>query len=102
MRLDARLALSRYVFGRLLYDTGQNARAVIELEAARALASEEAQIHYALARAYSRVNRKQDAERAREIFARLSKKADAATNAAAAGGGDSHSNPTQIPAPQDK
>ena len=73
VRLAPRNPVARYVMGRLLFDLGQNDRAVKELESARNLAPEAANIHFALARAYTRVNRKADADRAREAFTRLNK-----------------------------
>jgi tetratricopeptide (TPR) repeat protein len=68
-----RLPLAHYLLGRLLLEAGQNQRAIQELEAAAQMVPNEAKIYFALARAYSRVRRKEDADRARETFTRLSK-----------------------------
>ena len=65
---------------RLLFDAGQNDRSIKELEAARSLAPLAPNIHFALARAYTRANRKADADRARETFARLNKQAEEIDN----------------------
>lgn len=78
VRLYPRSPLGHYLLGRLLLDVGQVARAIEELEVARNLAPEEPRIHFALARAYARANRKADAERARETFVRLNKQAEEA------------------------
>lgn len=78
VKLRPQLALSQYVLGRLLFDAGQHARAVEVLETARRLAPDEPKIHFSLARAYLRVNRKPDADRARAEFTRLNKLAEEA------------------------
>lgn len=79
VRLHQRLPLARYILGRLLFETGDNARAIEELEAARKLAPEEPRVYYSLARAYAKANRREDSERARETFARLNKAVEEAT-----------------------
>ena len=66
------------MFGRLLFDVNQNERAIAELEAARSMTPNDARIHFALARAYARANRKADANRARETFTRLNRLAEEA------------------------
>ena len=71
-----RLPLAHYLLGRLLLEAGQNARAVEELEMAAKMVPNEAKTYFALARAYTRVKRKADADRARETFTRLSKEAN--------------------------
>ena len=70
-----RLPLAHYLYGRLLLEAGQNERAVEALEAAAKMVPNEAKTYFALARAYTRVKRKADADRARETFTRLSKAA---------------------------
>jgi len=74
VKLSPRLPLSHYVLGRLLFDTGQNPRAIEELETAERLRPDEPKVYFALARAYSKANRKADADKARETFTRLSQK----------------------------
>jgi tetratricopeptide (TPR) repeat protein len=76
VKLHPQLPLSHYVLGRLLFDMGQNARAIEELEVAQRLRADEPKVYFALARAYAKANRKADAEKARETFTRLSQKAD--------------------------
>ncbi len=70
---NPRLPLGHYILGRLLFETGENAKAITELEVAQKMAPSEPRIYYTLARAYAKANRKDDAERARETFARLNK-----------------------------
>ncbi|MFL6208514.1 MAG: tetratricopeptide repeat protein [Pyrinomonadaceae bacterium] len=70
-----RLPLGHYLLGRLLLEAGQNQRAIQELEATARMVPSEAKIYFALARAYTRMHRKEDAARARETFTRLSKQA---------------------------
>lgn len=70
-----RLPLAHYLLGRLLLEAGQNVRAVEALETAAKMVPNEAKTYFALARAYTRVKRKADADRAREMFTRLSKEA---------------------------
>lgn len=78
VKLHPRLALGRYLFGRLLFDVNQNERAIAELEAARGMTPNDARIHFVLARAYARANRKIDADKARETFTRLNRLAEEA------------------------
>jgi predicted Zn-dependent protease len=65
--------LGHYILGRLLLEREETERAIRELEAARVYYKEEPKIYFQLARAYARVNRKEDASRAREEFIRLNK-----------------------------
>lgn len=76
IRLNPRLPLGHYILGRCLFETGDNPKAIEELEAAQKMAPAEPRIYYTLARAYAKANRREDAERARETFARLNKMAE--------------------------
>jgi tetratricopeptide (TPR) repeat protein len=76
--LHARLPLGHYVLGRILFEMGENAKAVEELETARRLAPNEPKVHFTLARAYVRAGRKAEADQARETFTRLNKIAEEA------------------------
>ena len=78
VKLHPRLPLGHYILGRLLFDTGQNDRAIEELEIARRLVPTEPKVYFALSRAYARANRKAEAEQARDAFARLSRLAEEA------------------------
>lgn len=71
VKLNPRLPLGHYIYGRLLFDTNQNERAIGELEVARRLAPNDSKIHYALFRAYKRAGRETDAQRAQADFVRL-------------------------------
>lgn len=75
-RQAPRLPLAHYLLGRLLLEAGQTPRAIQELEAAEQMVPNEAKIYFALARAYSKVHRKEDADRARATFTRLSQQAN--------------------------
>jgi len=81
VKLYPRLPLSHFVLGRILLETGQTARAISELEAVQRMAPDYAPTYFQLSRAYSKANRRADAERARETFTTLSKKAEEATAA---------------------
>ncbi len=98
VKFNPRLALGRYIYGRLLFDTGQNDRAIQELETAQHLSPDDAKVYFALSRAYARANRKADAERARENFVRLNQLTEAAgSDAIQASPPES---PQPIPTPQ--
>jgi len=78
VELHTRLALGHYVLGRILFEMGDNARAVEELETARRLTPNEPRVHFTLSRAYARAGRKAEADQARETFVRLNKIAEEA------------------------
>ncbi|MEW5978773.1 MAG: tetratricopeptide repeat protein [Acidobacteriota bacterium] len=73
VKLNPHIPLGRYLLGSLLLHTDQTARAIQELETARRDMPNDSRVYYALGRAYARANRKQDAERARAAFKRLTK-----------------------------
>lgn len=75
VKMAPRLPLAHYLLGRYLIETGQTERAIQELEATAQMVPGEAKVYFALARAYSKANRKQDAQRARETFSKLSEAA---------------------------
>jgi Flp pilus assembly protein TadD len=54
---------ARNVLGRVLLEVGQTDRAIKELEEGVRLAPGSREMHFALARAYTRAGRKQEAER---------------------------------------
>jgi tetratricopeptide (TPR) repeat protein len=64
---------ARNALGRILLELGQVDRAVKQLEEGARLAPNVPEMYYALARAYTRAGRKQDAARARQTFQRLEK-----------------------------
>ncbi|HZN10544.1 MAG TPA: tetratricopeptide repeat protein, partial [Blastocatellia bacterium] len=78
VKLRPQLPLGHYLLGLALLETGQTARAVTELETAQKSAPGESKIYFALGRAYARVGRAEEAERARATFTRLSKEQEAA------------------------
>jgi cytochrome c-type biogenesis protein CcmH/NrfG len=62
---------ARNVLGRVLLELGEVERAIQELGEGVRLAPSSPEMHFALARAYTRAGRKEDAAREREIFKRL-------------------------------
>jgi hypothetical protein len=87
---------ARNVFGRILLDLGQVERAIKELEEGARLAPSSPEMHFALARAYTRAGRKADAARERELFKRLQDEFEAKRVRRAAGQTDGQ--PTQAKA----
>jgi tetratricopeptide (TPR) repeat protein len=76
VRLDPRIPLGHFLLGSLLLEAAQIERAIKELEIAQRLLPNEPKVYFALGRAYARANRKQDAERARAIFKRLTEESE--------------------------
>jgi predicted Zn-dependent protease len=79
VQLDPKLALGHYLFGLLLLDTGDYARAVPELETARKAFPRDGRINLALATGYAHVGRPQDAARERAEFVRKKQTEQAAS-----------------------
>lgn len=75
VKLNPRIPLGHYLLGSLLLHTDQIERAIEELEIAQRSLPNEPRVYFALGRAYARAQRKQDAERARAIFKRLTEAA---------------------------
>jgi tetratricopeptide (TPR) repeat protein len=71
VQLQPNMFPARNVLGRILLDLGQVDRAIKELEEGARLAPSSPEMHFALARAYTRVGRKEDATRERELFKKL-------------------------------
>ena len=74
-RLAPNVPAAHLILGRALLELGETARAVQELEKGAALAPESADMQFALARAYKRAGREEDAEKARQEFLRLDRAA---------------------------
>ncbi len=68
--------VARTAYGRALLEIGQIPKAIQELEAAVKLAPTSPHAHFALANAYARSGRNEDADRERKEFARLRKLVD--------------------------
>lgn len=79
VKLSPRLLLGHYILGRALLDSGDAERAIVSLETSQKMAPDEPKIYFALSRAYTKVGRKAEAERARQNFTRLNAAAEAAT-----------------------
>ena len=71
VQLAPKLYAARNVLGRVLLELGQVDRSIKELEEGVKLAPSSPEMHFALARAYTRAGRKQEAAREREIFKKL-------------------------------
>ncbi len=71
VQLAPKLYAARNVLGRVLLEVGQVDRSIKELEEGAKLAPSSPEMHFALARAYTRAGRKQDAARERETFKKL-------------------------------
>jgi tetratricopeptide (TPR) repeat protein len=71
VQLAPKMFQARNVLGRVLLDLGQVERAIKELEEGARLAPSSPEMHFALARAYTRAGRKADAIRERELFKKL-------------------------------
>jgi tetratricopeptide (TPR) repeat protein len=74
VQLAPKLYAARNVLGRILLELGQIDRSIKELEEGVQLAPSSPEMHFALARAYTRGGRKQEAAREREIFKQLQDK----------------------------
>ena len=72
--LEPRMYAARNVFGRVLLEVGQIERAIDQLQEGIRLAPASPEMHFALARAYLRAGRKEDADRENEIFKKLQEK----------------------------
>ena len=77
VRLNTRMVLGHYILGRMYLEVGKAQRAVEELEISQRMSPDEAKVYFALARAYSKVGRKADADQARQNFTRLNAAAEA-------------------------
>jgi tetratricopeptide (TPR) repeat protein len=94
VKLDPALPLGHYLLGLLLLDTDDYLHAIPELELAQKSFSDQPKIYFALASAYSRAGRRDDAMRARETFVRLNKEQESKAQAADSG---AFSLPTESP-----
>jgi tetratricopeptide (TPR) repeat protein len=72
--LAPRMFPARNVLGRVLLELGQIERAIQQLEEGVRLAPESPDMHFALARAYQRAGRKEEADREHVIFKKLEEK----------------------------
>jgi tetratricopeptide (TPR) repeat protein len=98
VQLAPKMYPARNVLGRVLLQLGQIDRSVKELEEGVRLAPSSPEMHFALARAYTRAGRKQDADREREIFKKLQEKYSQQEGAAQTGSAPSIN--TEKPNPQ--
>src|SRR6266481_4580641 len=73
---NPRFPMGHYILGRLLLDNGETDQSIGELQEACSLVPDEPKFYFALSRAYTRAKRKEEAERARQAFLRLSQQAE--------------------------
>ena len=73
VKLEPNLPLGHYLLGLLLLDTDDFQRAIPELEIAQRAFPDQPKVYFALASAYSRAGRREDAARARQKFVELNK-----------------------------
>src|ERR1041384_2607678 len=97
VQLAPKLYAARNVLGRVLLELGQVDRAIKELEEGARLAPMSPEMHFALARAYTRAGRKEEAARARENFKKLQEQYDAQRSGARSGGEAGTSQPKAKP-----
>jgi tetratricopeptide (TPR) repeat protein len=71
VELDPQSFVARNALGRIFHEIGETDRAIDELEKGLELAPDSPEMHFALARAYTRAGRREDAQRARTEFQRL-------------------------------
>jgi len=82
VELEPRSFPARAVLGRILSEGGiDDERGIKELETARKIAPTSPQVRIALAKAYGKAGRKEDAARERQEFLKLRKEADEAAGA---------------------
>jgi len=74
VQLEPKMYPARNVLGRVLLELDQIDRSIKELEEGVRLAPNIPEMHFALARAYTRAGRKPDADRERELFKKLQEK----------------------------
>ena len=88
VQLAPKMYAARNVLGRVLLELGQTERAVKELEEGVRLAPSSPEMHFALARAYTRAGRQADAARERELFKQLQEQYNARRGQRAGGDTD--------------
>ena len=98
VQLAPKMYPARNVLGRTLFELDQIDRAIKELEEGVRLAPNIPEMHFALARAYTRAGRKQDADRERELFKKLQEKNSRDEDASKTG--SAHTTNTAKPNPE--
>ncbi|MEN3338392.1 MAG: hypothetical protein V7647_2068 [Acidobacteriota bacterium] len=71
VRIEPRSFVGRRILGQIKLEVNDIAGAIVELETAERLEANSPSVHYALARAYQRAGRPEDANRERAEFSRL-------------------------------
>jgi tetratricopeptide (TPR) repeat protein len=99
VQLDPKMFPARNVLGRVLLQLGQIDRAIKELEEGARLAPTSPEMHYALARAYRRAGREEDAKRETALFQKLQEEFNTRRNAELMGNGSDKDQPKPKPKP---
>ena len=81
VQLNAHVPFAHYLLGLLYLDADAYQKAIPQLEIAQKAFPKDAKIYFALGSAYSRAGRKQDAEKARTTYQRLSQQSSSESNA---------------------
>lgn len=81
VKLEPELPLGHYLLGLLLLDTDNYTHAIPELEIAQKAFPDQPKVYFALASAYSRAGRKEDAARARKKFSQLNQQQESHSQA---------------------
>jgi tetratricopeptide (TPR) repeat protein len=97
VQLDPKMFPARNVLGRVLLQLGQIDRAIKELEEGARLAPTSPEMHYALARAYRRAGREEDAKRETALFQKLQEEFNTRRNAELMGNGSDKDQPKPKP-----
>jgi tetratricopeptide (TPR) repeat protein len=82
VQLNPHVPFAHYLLGLLYLDTDDYQKAIPQLEIAQKAFPKDAKIYFALGSAYSRAGRRQDADKARTTFQRLSQQSSSDSNAA--------------------
>jgi tetratricopeptide (TPR) repeat protein len=75
VQIQPGVAFAHYLLGLLYLDVNEFAKAIPQLEVAKKAFPKDAKVYFALGSAYSRAGRRQEAEKAREMFQNLSSQA---------------------------
>jgi predicted Zn-dependent protease len=96
VELAPRSAKAHYVLGRAYLESGQDEKAVTELEAANRINPASPEVHFSLAKAYAKSNQSDKAAKEREEFVRLNALAEKERGAA----GNPSSGAAEMAAPE--
>ena len=81
VQINPHIPFAHYLLGLLYLDVDEYQKSIPQLEIAEKAFPQDAKVYFALGSAYSRAGRRQDAEKARAMFQRLSQESTSATDA---------------------